>query len=291
MSNDLNAALQRLGQAIDERDKAAGPKQPEPKPPAKIYQLPLWPEVSPGAPNAVLRSALFPAIQSKDRRMLDNELIASIKGQEIRFTGKQLNQEDLEVWLEVLDIAKNHPLGNLCHSSAHGLLKALDRATGNHDHQQLDASLTRLVACGVKVIIGRRFEYTGGLLHDVFKDDATRQYRIQANPRLAAFFAQGWTRLDRPTRRKLRGKPMALWLQAHYATHKDPLPYSVELLRQLSGSRTKDLFKFRQNLREALTALQATGAIASWEIDSDDLVRVYKVPTITQRRSRGRPRK
>lgn len=279
----LAKALARFRATFEASEQAKNPQPADtPSPPAKVYQLPLWPEVSPGAPNPVLRSALFPAIQGKDRRMLDNEIVTSGKGYVIRRTGKQLNQEDLEVWLTVLDLAKNHPLGDICHTSAYGLLKALDRATGNHDHQQLDASLKRLVQpVNIK---GQRFEYTGGLLHDVFKDEATRQYRIQVNPRLAALFAQGWTRLDRATRRKLRGKPLALWLQAHYATHRDPLPYSVELLRELSGSRTKDLFKFRQNLRQALADLQATGAIAGWEIDSGDLVHVSKVPMITQRR-------
>jgi hypothetical protein len=279
-------AEQQAAGSVDERLTAPEP----PKPPAKVIQLPLWPEVSPGAPNPVLRSALFPAIKSKDRRFLNNELVASLSGYDIRFKGEQLNQEDLEVWLEVLNLAKNHPLGDICHSSAYGLLAALGRQTGGDNHQQLDASLTRLVACGVKVTIGRRFEYTGGLLHDVFKDEASRQYRIQVNPRLAALFMQGWSRLDRATRRQLRGKPLALWLQAHYATHADPLPYSVEKLRELSGSRTANLFHFRQALRRALTDLQATGAIAGWAIDSGDLVHVDKVPCIKQRKRPKRRR-
>ena len=36
--------------------------------PAKVIQLPLWPEPKRGAPNAVLRGALFAAIQGKGRR-------------------------------------------------------------------------------------------------------------------------------------------------------------------------------------------------------------------------------
>jgi hypothetical protein len=30
----------------------------------------LWPEAAPGVPNPVIRSALFPAIKSKDRRLM-----------------------------------------------------------------------------------------------------------------------------------------------------------------------------------------------------------------------------
>jgi len=112
------------------------------------------------------------------------------------------------------------------------------------------------------------------------------------NPEIHILFGQGWTQIDTATRRKLRGKELALWLQTQFASHRDPSthPYSVEKLRELSGSRTQNLKHFRAALRRALSELQATGAIANWEIDSGDLVRVYKVPTITQRRRRGRPR-
>jgi hypothetical protein len=54
--------------------------------------------------------------------MLLNAPIPSLKGQSVTFTGQQLNQEDLEVWLQVLNLARSHPLGEICHTSAHGLL-------------------------------------------------------------------------------------------------------------------------------------------------------------------------
>ena len=57
--------------------------------PAKVIQLPLWPEAKRGAPNAVLRGALFPAIQGKNRiGLLRKELIATQDGVRIRYTGR-----------------------------------------------------------------------------------------------------------------------------------------------------------------------------------------------------------
>jgi TrfA protein len=279
----LAAALAGLGAAIE-----ANPTKHEPEPPptAKVIQLPLWPKAAPGAPNPVLRSALFAAILSKDRRFLDNQIIAAVDGQKVKFKGQQLNQEDLDVWLQVLELARDHPLGDLCHSSAHGLLKSLRKATGGINHQQLDACLTRLVQ-PVTVSQGP-YNYTGGLLTDVYKDENSRQYLIRVNPRLSGLFGRGWTQLDTGIRQKLRGKALALWLSAHYATHRDPYPYSVEKLRELSGSRTASLKRFRAALRVALGELQATGAIAAWQIDSGDLVQVDKPGTITQHRGRSR---
>jgi hypothetical protein len=39
--------------------------EPEPSQPAKVIQLPFWPEPVRGAPNSFLRSALFAAIQAR----------------------------------------------------------------------------------------------------------------------------------------------------------------------------------------------------------------------------------
>lgn len=40
---------------------------------AKVYQLPFWPEPDRGVPNEFSRSALFAAIQAKDRTYLENQ--------------------------------------------------------------------------------------------------------------------------------------------------------------------------------------------------------------------------
>jgi TrfA protein len=275
---ELARALENLGRAVKANPHS---EADEPKPPAKIIQLPLWPEPVRGMPNAALRSALFSAIHSKDRRFIDHELIATIDGVEIRFLGKQLNQEDLDLSAQVFHLARLHPLGHICHTSAYGLLKSLGLSTGRTNHRQLHASLIRLQQ-PFEMKLGR-YSYSGSLIEKGIKDELTRHYIIKVNPDLAPLFRHGWTGLDANQRRKLRGKPLALWLHAFYASHEKPYPYKVETLRELSGSRTTELYKFRQNLRRALDKLRVIGAIATWEIDSDDLVRVHKVPTITQK--------
>ena len=60
----------------------------------QAIQLPLWPEPKRGTPNSFIRSALFAAIQSKDRIFLKEATLASQKGIAVKFTGEQLNQED-----------------------------------------------------------------------------------------------------------------------------------------------------------------------------------------------------
>jgi TrfA protein len=281
----LAKVLDSFGKTVAkaEAEGRAG-EAPEPKLLAKIYQLPLWPEPLRGMPNPTLRSALFSAVQSKDRRFINYELIAAVAGVEIRFLGKQLNQEDLEVCAQVFHLARLHPLGDTCHTSAHGLLKSLGLSTGRTNHRQLHASLIRLQQ-PFEIKAGR-YSYSGSLIMEGAKDDLTRHYVIKVNPKLAPLFHNGWTGLDAQQRRKLRGKPLALWLHAFYASHAKPYAYKVETLRDLSGSRTANLKHFRQSLRRALDELQATGTIASWEIDSDDLVYVHKGSSIVQRSPR-----
>jgi hypothetical protein len=285
INRELAKALDSLKTTMTKAE-AESTKQPEPesKPLAKIYQLPLWPEPVRGMLNPALRSALFAAVQSKDRRFINYELIAAVNSIEIRFKGEQLNQEDLDVCAQVFHLARLHPLGDICHTAAHAFLKALGRHTGNSEHIQLHHSFLRLQAHAVEIKAGR-YTYFGPLLMDGIKDDLTRHYVIKVNPKLAPLFHNGWTGLDAEQRRQLRGKPLALWLHAFYATHARPYPYKVKTLRDLSGSRTKDLRFFRKALRRALDELQTTGVIAGWEIDGNDLVHAQKVPTLTQRRT------
>jgi hypothetical protein len=270
----VEKALASLGAAM-----AAKPHQPEqepaqPKQNAKVVQLPLWNREAPAAPNTVLRSALFPAIQSKDRRFLDNELLASVEGVEVKMLGKQLNQDDLEALLVVENVAREHPDTLTCQISERGLLKLLGRRSGSDAEKALNESLVRLEQ-PVTVKMGR-FSYSGGFIQHVYKDDETKRYVIQLNPRLGALLRSGWTALDITTRRRLAGKPLALWLQAFYATHEKPFPYSVEKLRELSGSRTAALKHFRSALRRALDDWAATGDIQGWKIDEGDRLHVTK---------------
>jgi TrfA protein len=274
IADELQQALESLGRAMQANPRPIDPEKERQR--GKIIQFPLWPEPVRGMPNPALRSALFSAIQSKDRRFINYQLISAVNGVEIRFKGEQLNQEDLEVCAEVFHLARLHPLGDTCHTSAYGLLKALGRCTGKTDHKQLHASLIRLQQ-PLEIKAGR-YSYSGSLIMEGVKDDLTRHYLINVNPKLAPLFHHGWTGLEAEQRRQLRGKPLALWLHAFYASHTEPYPYKVETLHGLSGSRTASLRRFRAALRVALTELQKVSVIAGWEIDdANDLTFIHKL--------------
>jgi TrfA protein len=71
-------------------------------------QIPLWPANVRGMPNALARSALFNVNKSNaPRSRMDRDVIASVDGVDITFTGEELRQDDADVFLEVLHLARD----------------------------------------------------------------------------------------------------------------------------------------------------------------------------------------
>ena len=275
---DVHPAAARLA-AVAETAKKRG-RRPAP---AKVIQLPLWPEAKRGAPNAVLRGALFPAIQGKNRAAtLRKELVAAQRGVTIRYTGWQLDQSDLDVWEQALHLARPQALGARCRFTEKGFLKALGRQTGKSDREWLRSAFARLAGAVVELTqAGRTY---GGTLLEFYRDEDTGRTVLEINPKLAPFFGPTrWTQIDWEQRQRLRGKPLALWLHGFYASHAAPHALSVAYLHRLSGSRTKQLKHFKQNLAQALRDLETAGAIWGFTIQ-DGRVHVQTVPSKSQQR-------
>ena len=278
----LKRSLDALGKTVREHPREK-PGKPDIEPPAKVVQLPLWPETKRGVPNSVLRGALFAAIQGKGRVAMKEELLAAQQGMEIRFTGWQLDQSDLDVWEQTLHLARQHPLGSRCDFTARGFLKALGRQTSGQHHEWLKSVFRRLAGAVVEITHGHR-TYFGTLIEGGVRDECTGRYVLKINPELADLYTAGrWTATDWERRKRLRGKPLALWLQGFYASHADPYPLSLEYLRKLSGSREKRLRNFKQCLIRALRELETTGAIKSFEINNG-FVHVTIVPSRSQKK-------
>ena len=234
-----------------------------------------------------MRSALFAAVQGKQRRAMQREVLEVQQGTEIRFTGIQLDQSDLDVWEQALHLARLQPLGTRCHFVAHSFLKALGRATGKANHEWLKDSIARLAACCVEVKYGR-FTYGGSLL-EFYRDDETGRYYLEINPKMKAIYDAGYTLTDWEERAELRGKPLALWLHGYFATHADPFPVKVGTLHRLSGSANKDIYSFKQQLKSALADIQTIGAIEGYVIEGE-LVSVERTPTSSQQRHLSKPK-
>ncbi|MTW23030.1 Replication initiator protein A [Allochromatium palmeri] len=282
----MQSTLERLQALSAERAKAR-----EAEKTAKILQMPMpvWPESVRGVPNVALRSALFGAIKRGPRRYMDRELVTSLEGYEVRYTGPRLDQSDLDVWEALLHLARRQALGNRIEASERQLLKEAGRSYGKSGREWLKSVAARLSATTVEIQHDHQ-NYGGSLVDEFYRDDIAGCYVIELNPRLQLLFAhEDWTQVEWEQRQKLKRQPLAQWLHGFYSTHARPFPLKVKTLHQLSGSEAKQLYHFRAELRDALACLEeATG----WthEIDTNDLVHVGKIPTPSQARYLSKPK-
>ena len=262
-SESIENKLESLRKSVAHREKNA------------VVQLPLWPEPKRGAPNSFIRSALFAAIQSKDRQFLKEAVLASQDGITIKYTGEQLNQSDLDVWETIVHLARDQPLGTIASFTAHGLLKALGLPTGNSQHKQLHSTLLRLTACAVEVEHDGK-TYFGPLIKSGAKDDVTRHYGIELNKGIIKLFGDAqWTALDWNQRQELRGQPLAQALHAFYSSHRAPFSVKLATLQAYPGSRNKQAASFKRQVLAALEQLVNVGFLVSYEI-KDGLVSVVR---------------
>lgn len=278
----MGSALQRQLENFCNLTKTAAPQK------AEVIHLPVWKEQQRGTPNAALRSALFAAIQGKNRKAMQREVLASQNGVTIRFTGIQLDQSDLDVWEQALEFAKHEPLGAKCDFKAKAFLKALGRNTGKSDRESLKNAAARLAGCCVEITHGR-YTYGGSLL-EFYRDEVTDRYVLVFNPKLKDLYNAGYTHIDWQQRRLLQRKPLALWLHGFLASHAEPYPLKVESLMKWSGSQTQEKRYFKKNLKAALEELLAVGAVVSYRF-AGDLLYVERVPSPSQQRHLARKTK
>ncbi|MGZ8954988.1 MAG: plasmid replication initiator TrfA [Methylovulum sp.] len=231
-NTDIFATLERIKETAQQREAS------------KIIQLPFWPEPKRGTPNSLIRSALFSAIQGKDRQFMKEATLYSQQGITIKFTGEQLNQEDLSLWETLVHLAKEHPLGNVCTFTAYGILKSLGLSTGGKNHKDLHSGIIRLTACAVEIAHEGK-KYFGSLIESGAKDELSSHYTIKLNRQLIRLYNEStWTAIDWKQRTQIRKKPLAQALHAYYSSHRAPYPVKLATLQQLTGSRNTQAASF-----------------------------------------------
>ncbi|HGJ5866245.1 MAG TPA: plasmid replication initiator TrfA [Arsenophonus nasoniae] len=226
-------------------------------------------------PNAILRSALFGVVKKGTRKYEKNVLKTALNNYTVKYTGEQLDQSDLDVWLECLQRCQINPLGYTVKFSAYSFLRSIGRSTGKAQYKWLKNSLIRLAANVVEISDGK-YTYKGGLIFEQYEDEETGENCLILNPKIVSCFSDtDWTGITKEVRLKLMGKSLTQWLHAFYCSHAKPHPIKIVTLKTLCCSDVKNLFKFRQMLKKSLNELAfSTGWYC--EIDSTDKVIIRK---------------
>lgn len=274
--------LQREDQLQRRQQMAINPNSLASSETNKVIQLPIWNEEQRPILHDLARSALFTCRQKEARAQLKTCPVHSVEHITIFYTGEELRQRDLDVYLVLLHIARGSRIDGWIYFSATSIVKALSWTYSGRSYTELEDCIRRLKACSLEVESrmrsGKKIRYGGSLIGEfALETDGSQvgRWAIKLNPRIVAMFAPGcYSQIDWSIRIKL--SPVAKWLQAFYATNVEPYAMKVERLCRLSGSTAKQLKHFRATLKRALHELTEHGIIDSFQIDETDKVRVIK---------------
>jgi hypothetical protein len=289
LDSQTRRTLARMGASIAIKEakkteqKSASPEKTKEKK-EKSVQLDFWEDGKRAAPNAVFRSALFPALnaqQKESRRFLDQEKLFSTGGLEVKFTGKQFDQSDLDVYLELLNMARPYPLGHPVKFSAYGLLKALGLPTGGSNHARLHSVLIRLRG-GTIDITDHKIRYFGGLIEGGIRDEISLNYEITINPKFADLFGFGmWATIDKEQRRSLGRSATAKALHAYYSTHTEPSAHKFDTLSGIVGLKNSNKRQRRTDIIKAHERLKTVEFLEDYET-TPETIKAHIKPTVGQ---------
>lgn len=267
-----------------EKDKMI---QLEEKEASNLVQLPLWPEAARGVPNSILRGSLFAAIQGKNAKYCNRKQLIDNNRCSIVFTGQRLTQSDLDVWETILHLARDQSLGNKIYYTENSFLEKMGRNNGGKDKQWLKGILSKLNATAVEITFKDKntYSFEGSLLAKTYRETNTERFVLVLEPQLHRLFEEGNTWISWEDRQKIgKRKPLALWLHGYISTHAKWYAHKVETLRDLSGSETKLIKKFKQNLSNALQHLLELELIQSYHIDEKNRVYIERTPSKSQQK-------
>lgn len=246
---------------------------------AEPAQLDMWPSDLRALPNESARSALFTVRRGKRRYYADEPILVLGDG-ELTYRGQELRTEDEDVWLQILHLAREQPLEEWIEFTPYALLKSLGWPTNKTYYNRLREALSRMKATALTAKSKRLGE--GGLVLSLIakfawenEGQALEKWRVWIDREMRAFFGKtSYTQLIWESRKKLG--PVAKRLMDYFSSHRNPYPIKSDQLRDLCGSETASIRKWRQLLSRALDELEAIGFLTEWAFDEHDRVCVTR---------------
>tara|TARA_R110000868_G_scaffold249898_4_gene506372 strand:- start:4381 stop:5163 length:783 start_codon:yes stop_codon:yes gene_type:complete len=250
-----------------------------------VLVLPQWLDDQRGMPNALVRAALFNVASATTgkRQLLQQRLLHSVDGLAVRYTGAELRQDDQDVFLQILHLARSQELGETVRFTCNSMLKALGWTINKESYARLDTTIAILTATALSVTfsaLGKSVTYGGSLVRNykAFDNDKVmlKRWEVQLEPEILVLFgATTYTRINWEMRLAL--SPLGKGLYAFYSTHHIPMSYSVIKLHELLGSKTKSIPSFRQKLKIALQTLVDKSFLVSFNVNpKTDVVNVVR---------------
>lgn len=229
-------------------------------------------------PNHIARSSLFAPVAPGRKKMHDGTILVSRSDATIKFSGKQLDESQADVWLQAMYEATKQPLGEPIVINRYAFLKAMGRSTQGENYKWLHNTMKDL-SFGMLVIettkngqpkmsIGRT-----RVMHmiDGFDyDDKTEIYTLRIDPRWHIMYKnREFALIDWEKRMNFgRNQNMAKAMQRLLATSSNREQiYSLDWLKskfEYSGR----LWDFVAALESAMRELVRVEIATSWKVAS-----------------------
>ncbi len=240
--------------------------------------LPGMDEFMRAMPNHIARSSLFAPVARGRRKMHDGSILQSRGDAEVRFSGKQLDEAQADVWMQAMKEAQRQPLGTPIVINRAEFLRAIGREKSGQAYKWLHRTMQDLAFAMLvieitkadgkpKLSIGktRALHLIAGFDYD----EASEEYTLTIDPRWHAMYGnREFALIDWDKRRAFgRNQDMAKTLQRLVATSADPVQrYALDWLKakmEYSG-RLRD---FRNALGVACVELERLEIITAHKIE------------------------
>ena len=256
---------------------AAQAEQKAAETPRQMF-LPGMDEFMRAMPNHIARSSLFAPVARGRRKMHDGTILQSRGDAEIRYSGKQLDEAQADVWMQAMKEAQRQPLGTPVVINRTDFLRAIGRTKGGENYKWLhrtmqDLALAMLVI-EVKKADGKPKLSIGKtralhLIAGFDYDEASEEYTLTIDPRWHAMYGnREFALIDWEKRREFgRGQDMAKTLQRLLATSADPVQrYALDWLKA-KMEYASPMRKFRDALGVACAELERLEIITAHKIE------------------------
>ncbi len=213
-------------------------------------------------PNACIRSALFAIIKKGKRQILKGKKIFSQGDYTIYFSGEQLDQLDLDVFLGNKNMLAVEEMDKIYQLSMSEALDSCSLKRGKHTCSALKQSFKRLNFAMLEIQCKNGDFFLGHLLNGGAWQEDEETFHVRFDSKIMSLFsATQYTRIDIGQRRDVK-TDLAKWLHAYWSSHNKILPIGVKRLQDLCGSKAQ-LKQFKQMLRKALAELERVGFLVA----------------------------
>jgi hypothetical protein len=255
--------------------------------------FPLWPDDRRGAPNEVIRSAIFGVVGKGKRRRVADFPVDGPAGYEITMTGWRLDQHDCDIWLEIMHLARDAKPGDSVRFSMRGLLRALSRSdNGSANRSWLKGRLKGLAETTISFDGPRTYGVIGALIHSFEVDHETGEGVVTTNPKIRPLW-ESITHLNIAQRQALGSNQFAKSMHAILSSHADWMPMRLDTLMGRVGAEYSEIRHFKSDLKAVLENFKQREWIKSYAFSKgsgSEIIELQKHPTPTQLRNLSKQR-